>query len=176
MEGSISTKRPIRHRTIVVGTAAAAASVLILGSAAWACTQRVGTLLVCRPPASTYLSAAQCGKITSTAQTGSPSLYKGGSKISVKASSFYNKPYGVTFRRPGSGASCFIPTDGHVFVLTSATPSLAGSAPAGQTSFMGPSFQAEFQTPAVTSTGQARVCSQDIPDRVTGQIINFTVI
>ena len=176
MEGSISTKRPIRHRTIVVGTAAAAAAVLLLGSAAWACTQRVGTLLVCRPPASTYVSSAQCGKITSTAQTGTPSTYKSGSQISVKASSFYNKPYGVTFRRPGSGASCFIPTEGQVFVLTSVTPALAGSAPAGQTSFMGPSFQAEFRTPAVTATGPARVCSQDIPDRVTGQIINFTVI
>jgi hypothetical protein len=176
MEGSISTKRPIRHRTVVVGTAAAAAAVLLLGSAAWACTQRVGTLTVCRPPASTYVSTAQCGKITSTAQTGTPTLYKGGSKISVKAASFYNKPYGVTFRRPGSGASCFIPTADQVFVLTSAAPSLAGSAPAGQTQFMGPSFQAEFQTPAVTSTGQARVCSQDIPDRVTGQVINFTVI
>ncbi len=176
MEGSISTKRPIRHRTIVVGTAAAAAAVLLLGSAAWACTQRVGTLLVCRPPASTYVSAAQCGKITSTAQTGSPSTYKNGSQISVKASSFYNKPYGVTFRRPCSGASCFIPTPDQVFLLTSATPTLAGSAPAGLTSFQGPTFQAEFRTPAVTSTGQARVCSQDIPDRVTGQIINFTVI
>jgi hypothetical protein len=176
MEGSISRKRPTRHRTVVVGTAAAAAAVLILGSAAWACTQRVGTLLVCRPPASTYVSAAQCGKITSTAQTGSPSTYKNGSQISVKATSFYNKPYGVTFRRPGSGASCFIPTEGQVFLLTSASPTLAGSAPAGLTSFQGPSFQAEFRTPAVTSTGQARVCSQDVPDRVTGQIINFTVI
>jgi hypothetical protein len=175
MEGSIKMKRPIRKRTIVVGTAAAAAAVLILGSAAWACTQRVGTLLVCRPPASTYVNSAQCGKITSTAQTGSPSTYRAGSQISVKATSFYTKPYQVTFRVPGSGASCFIPS-ATVSVLTSVSPTLAGSARGGQTSFMGPSFQAEFRTPAVSSTGQARVCSQDVPDRVTGQIINFTVI
>ena len=175
MEHVVSRKRPSRHRTAVVGTAAAAAAVLILGSAAWACTQRVGTLLVCRPPASTYVSAAQCGKITSTAQTGSPTAYKNGSQISVKATSFYNKPYQVTFRNPGSTASCFIPGT-TVSVLTSVSPTLAGSAPAGQTSFQGPTFQAEFRTPAVTSTGQARVCSQDVPDRVTGQIINFTVI
>ena len=176
MEHVASRKRPTRHRTVVVGTAAAAAAVLLLGSAAWACTQRVGTLLVCRPPASTYVSSAQCGKITSTAQTGAPSVYKSGSKISVKATSFYNKPYQVTFRRPGSGASCFIPTADQVFVLTSVTPSLAGSAAGGLTSFQGPTFQAEFQTPAVASTGQARVCSQDVPDRVTGQIVNFAVI
>lgn len=176
MEGSLNIKRPIRHRTIVVGTAAAAALLLLLGSAAYACTQRVGSLTVCRPPASTYVSANQCGKITSTTQTGSPSVYRSGSQISVKASNFYNKPYGVTFRRPGSGASCFIPTDGQVFLLTSTTPSLPGSAPAGQTSFMGPNFQAEFQTPAFATTGQARVCSQDVPDRVTGQVINLTVL
>ena len=176
MEGSVSTKRPIRRRTLVVGTAAAAAAVLILGSAAWACTQRVGTLLVCRPPASTYTSAAQCGKITSNAQTGAPSVHRSGSQISVKATSFYQKPYQVTFRVPGSNASCFIPTGTAVTVLTSVTPTLAGSAPANQTSFMGPSFQAEFRTPAVASTGQARVCSEDVPDRVTGQIVLFTVI
>lgn len=175
MEGSISSKRPRRHRPVVVGAAAVAAGVLILGSAAWACTQRVGTLLVCRPPASTYVSAAQCGKITSTAQTGSPSTYRSGSQISVKATSFYNKPYQVTFRNPGSGASCFIPS-ATVSVLTSVSPTLAGSAAAGLTSFQGPTFQAEFRTPALSSTGQARVCSQDVPDRVTGQIINFTVI
>ena len=176
MEHSKTPTKTGRGRKVAVGTAGFAAALLLLGSVAWACTQRVGTLLVCRPPSSTYVSSAQCGKITSNAQTGAPSLYKSGSQVSVKAANFYNKPYQVTFRRPGSFASCFIPNGNDVTVMTSVSPALAGSAAAGGTSFQGPNFQAEFRTPAVASTGQARVCSQDVPDRVTGQIVNFTVI
>jgi hypothetical protein len=152
-----------------------AAGMLLLGSVAWACTQRVGTVTVCRPPASTYVSGAQCGKITSTSQTGTPTAYKSGSQVSVKAVNLYAKRYQVTFRVPGSTASCFIPGFG-VPILTSATPSLGDSAAAGGTSFMGPAFQAEFRTPAVTSTGQGKLCVMDVPDRVTGQTVNMTVI
>lgn len=163
------------HRRLAIGTAGVAAGLLLFGSVAWACTQRVGTLLVCRPPASTYVSSAQCGKITSTVQTGSPTAYKAGSQFSVKGTNFYAKNYRVTFRNPGSTSSCHVP-GGAVSVLTSVTPKIADSLPAGTTQLTGPSFQAEYKSPALATTGQAKVCVQDVPDRVTGQIINMSVI
>lgn len=175
MEESASTTR--WRRNSVVGLAGVAVGVMLLTSAAWACTQRVGTLLVCRPPASSYVNGTQCGKVSGTTQTGSPSLFKAGSRISVKATNFYAKNYGVTFRSPQFPSTSCHRTATGVTVMTSATPTLAGSAAAGSTAFMGPSFQAEFITPNTgTFTGQAKVCAQDMPDVVTGQIINVTVI
>lgn len=150
---------------------------MLFGSVAWACTQRVGTLLVCRPPASTYVSSGQCGKISGTStQTGGPTVFRaGGTRFSVKATNFYSKKYNVTFRNVGSTSNCHRAATG-VTVLSSATPTIAGSAASGKVDFLGPSFQAEFLSPAQTTTGQAKVCVQDMPDVVTGQVINLTVI
>lgn len=166
-----------RRRTVTIG-AGVAAAVLIMGSAAWACTQRVGTMISCRPPAATYVNGTQCGKVSGTTQTGSPSVVRAGSQFSIRAINFYAKPYTVTWRKVGSTASCHIlTTDGTtVRQLTSVAPVLSGSAPAGKTSFLGPNFQAEFLSPAETATGQAKVCVQDTPDRVSAQIVNYTVL
>lgn len=153
-----------RRRRLVIG-AAAAAAFLAMGSVAWACTQRVGTLLVCRPPASTYVSAAQCGKVTSSVQTGSPTVYRSGSTISVTATNFYAKRYAITFRKPGSTDSCHRPGPNTLQL------------PDASTLFLGPSFSTTVVTPSTgTATGQAKVCAEDIPDIITGQIINMTVI
>ena len=168
-------RAPAVRRRVVLGTAGAAVCFFVLGSVAWACTQRVGTMLVCRPPASTYVSGTRCGRVTSTTQTGSPTVYKAGSNFSVKATNFYAKRYQVTFRNAGSTASCHNVSSA-TQILTSVTPTLSGSAPAGQNSFVGPSFQAEFKSPAQTATGQAKVCTEDVPDVITGQVINLTVI
>lgn len=173
-EGRGSLSRAPRRRTLAIGTGVVAA-VVVMGSAAWACTQRVGTMISCRPPAATYVNGTQCGKVSGTTQTGSPSVVKAGSQFSIRAINFYSKPYSVTWRKVGSTASCHIPGT-TVITLTSATPTIAGSAPAGRTSFLGPNFQAEFRSPTETATGQAKVCVQDVPDRVSAQIINYTVL
>jgi hypothetical protein len=165
MNGSQSVKAGGWRRRGVIGTTVAVATVLILGSAAWACTQRVGTMVVCRPPARNYVSSAQCGKVTSTTQTGAPTVYKAGSTISVTATNFYAKRYAITFRKPGSTASCHAPGPNTVVL------------PNASTTFMGPSFSATVTTPSTgTVTGQAKICTEDVPDVITGQIINMTVI
>jgi hypothetical protein len=140
---------------------------LVLGSAAWACTQRVGTMTVCRPPSSTYV-ANQCAKVTSVTQTGNPSVYRAGSLISVQAKNFYAKRYQVTFRAPGSTSSCHDPTKAGVNALADVN--------SGATLFLGPTFTVTANTPPQTATGQAKICAEDVPDVITGQIINLTVI
>lgn len=175
MEEVARPTTPGRRRRVVVGGATVAAAFVVLGSVAWACTQRVGTMISCRPPSATYVNGTQCGKITGTSQTGSPSVVKAGSQFSVRAINFYAKPYNVTWRKVGSTANCHTIQTG-VTQLTSVAPVLTGSQPAGRTSFMGPNFQAEFKSPVETATGQAKVCVQDTPDRVSAQIINFAVL
>jgi hypothetical protein len=156
---SVGTKRRLLY-----GAVGVVASVMILGSTAWACTQRVGTLVVCRPPASTYI-ASQCGKVTSMTQTGAPTVYATGSSISVRATNFYTKRYAITFRMPGSSASCHF-----VGPTTVRLPDAA-------TTFLGPTFNAVVTTPPTgTTLGQAKVCAEDVPDVITGQVINLTVI
>ena len=164
-----------RRRRVLVGGTAVAAAFIVLGSVAWACTQRVGTMIGCRPPAATYVNGTQCGKITGTSQTGSPSVVKAGSQFSIRAINFYAKPYNATWRNVGSTASCHT-ISGTVQQLTSVTPVLSGSAPAGKTTFLGPNFQAEFKSPVQSGTGQAQICVQDTPDRVSAQQIKFAVL
>ena len=159
-----------RRRVLVVGGAGVAAS-LMLGAVAFACTQRVGTLLVCRPPAKTYVTSAQCGKITGTTQTGTPSMPQAGALFSAKASSFKSTIYNVTWRKPNSTASCH----------SASADTIVLKSTGGKTTFKGPGFYAEFapaDNPALVSStlGQAKVCSQDMPDIIVGQIINVAVI
>lgn len=159
-----------RRRTAVACLAGGAAMVM-LASAAFACTQRVGTLLVCRPPASSYVSPGQCGTITGTTQTGAPTMPFTGARFSAKATNFQKTVYNVTWRKPGSAASCH----------TASTDTTVLSDTKGNRSFMGPKFYAEFDPSnnpvlAAGGTGQAKVCSQDMPDIIVGQIINITVI
>jgi hypothetical protein len=158
------------RRRALVAAAGAAGGFLLFGSIAWACTQRVGTMLVCAPPSQTYVSSTQCGKVSGTTQTGKPKVLKaGGTKFSVKASNFYSKKYNVTFRNAGSTQSCHRDTS-----TTDAVTVLKSTS--GATSFMGPNFYAEFNKYPVQSTiGEAKVCAQDMPDVVTGQVINVTV-
>lgn len=159
-----------RRRLVTIGAFGAAASVLF-GAVAFACTQRVGTLLVCRPPAKTFVNSTQCGKITGTTQTGTPSMPQAGALFSAKAADFKSTIYNVTWRKPNATDSCHSAGPNTV-VLTST---------GGKSTFKGPSFYAEF-SPAnnpvlVSSTlGQAKVCSQDMPDIIVGQIINVAVI
>ncbi len=155
------------QRRLLQGAVVASAAVLMLGSAAWACTQRVGTMTVCRPPASTYI-ARQCGKVTSVTQTGNPTIYSAGSMISVQAKNFYAKRYQVTFRAPNSNSSCHNPTQPGVSALADANT--------GATLFLGPTFTVTAKTPPQTSTGLAKICAEDVPDVITGQIVNLTVV
>ena len=159
-----------RRRALATGFAGGVAMVM-LAATAYACTQRVGTLLVCRPPASTYVSGSQCGQITGTTQTGSPTMTQAGARFSAKATNFQRTAYNVTWRKPGSGASCH----------TASADTIVLKSTKNKTSFLGPTFYAEFDPSAnpvlvSTTTGQAKVCTQDMPDIIVGQIINVTVI
>jgi hypothetical protein len=155
------------RRRLLGATVVAAAALLLMGSAAWACTQRVGTMTVCRPPSSTYV-AAQCAKVTSVTQTGNPTVYSAGSQVSVQAKNFYAKRYQVTFRAPNSNSSCHNPSQPGVNAMADVNT--------GATTFLGPTFTVTANTPPQTSTGQAKICAEDVPDVITGQIINLTVI
>ena len=157
-----------RRRVLATGFAGGVA-IVMLAATAYACTQRVGTLLVCRPPASTYSSG--CGQITGTTQTGSPTMPQAGARFSAKATNFQRTAYNVTWRKPGAGDSCHS-ASANTVVLKSTK---------NKTSFLGPTFYAEFDPSAnpvlvSTATGQAKVCTQDMPDIIVGQIINVTVI
>ncbi len=152
-----------------MATAVAAAGLLLFAAAAWACTQRVGTFTVCEPPSTTYVST-QCAKITGTTQSGKAGGANGvssGNTFSARAANFKSKLYQVTFRDAGSAADCH-----RINAATKALPDTA----TGATSFRGPSFYKTFVVPTQTTTGAARVCTQDVPDVVTGQVIDLTVI
>ena len=154
-----------------VATAAAAAGLLTCAAAAWACTQRVGTFTVCEPPSTTYVSTS-CAKITGTTQSGKVGGANGvssGNTFSARAANFKSKLYQVTFRDAGSSADCHRP-------LTNAATHALADVATGATTFRGPSFYKTFVVPAQATTGAARVCAQDVPDVVTGQVIDLTVL
>lgn len=152
-----------------VGAGAAAVALLSFEAAAWACTQRTGIFTVCEPPSTTYTSAS-CAKITGTTQSGKVGGADGvssGNLFSARAANFKYKAYSVTFRNAGSTADCHRVT---------ANTTILADAESGATKFMGPSFYKTFVVPTQTTTGAARVCVQDVPDVVTGQVIDLTVI
>jgi len=165
-----------RWRRTVVGGATAAAAVVLFASVAWACTQRVGTLVVCDGATLSYVYGPGCAKITGTSQAGAVgdgvNYPKLGDEIAVKAKNFKSKPYSVTFRQAGSTSDCHRPTVGSGTTLLTATAGTGGG-----TKFMGPIFKKHFVIPAVgNTTGAAKICAQDVPDVVTGQVIDFTLI
>lgn len=158
-------------RRAIAGSAATVGVVLMLGAAAFACTQRIGTFTVCKPPSTTYV-AASCAKITGTTQTGKVGGAGGvssGSTISGSAVNFKAKLYQVTFRDAGSNADCHRP-------LTNPTTHALADVATGAVKFQGPSFYKTFVVPTQTATGAARICTEDVPDVVTGQAIDVTVI
>lgn len=159
------------RRRATVGSAVGAAGVMVLGAAAFACTQRVGTFTVCQPPSQTYVSST-CAKITGTTQSGKVGGAGGvssGETISARAASFKSKLYQVSFRDAGSTADCHRP-------LTNSSSHILADIATGATKFQGPSFYKTFVVPTQTTTGAARICTQDVPDVVTGQVIDVTVI
>lgn len=158
-------------RRAVVGVGAAAAALLSFEAAAWACTQRVGTFTVCEPPSTVYVSTT-CAKITGTTQSGKVGGANGvssGNAFSARAVNFKAKLYSVSFRDAGSTADCHRP-------LTNPSSHLLADTATGATKFAGPSFYKTFVVPTQTATGSARVCVNDVPDVVTGQVIDLTVI
>ncbi len=161
-----SSTRGWRRRTTVAG-AVTAAGMMLLSAAAWACTQRVGTLLVCAPPSQTYV--AGCGKVTGTSQNGTPSFSVSGSKFSVKATNFKSKYYQVTFRPVNSTNDCHRSNANNpdTVILTALD---------GTRKFLGPNFFKKFKSPVQSATGLAKVCAQDVPDVVTGQVMDVAVI
>ena len=166
----MDTNRNWRRRG-TVGTAVISAALLLFAAAAWACTQRVGTFTVCEPPSTTYV-AAQCAKITGTTQSGKAGGANGvssGNIFSARATNFKAKLYQVSFRDAGSTQDCHRP-------LTNASTHALADVDTGATSFQGPSFYKKFVVPTQTATGAARVCTQDVPDVVTGQVIDLTVL
>ena len=159
------------RRRGTVGTAVISAALLLFAAAAWACTQRVGTFTVCEPPSTTYVSTT-CAKITGTTQSGKVGGANGvssGNTFSGRATNFKAKLYQVSFRDAGSSADCHRP------LTNPATHALADVA-TNATSFQGPSFYKTFVVPTQTQTGAARICTQDVPDVVTGQVIDLTVL
>lgn len=166
------TPRTWRRRT-VVGSATAAAALVLFASVAWACTQRVGTLQVCAG-SGVYVYGPGCAKITGTSQGGAVTPRTVGDAFSVKAKNFKTKPYSVTYRDPN-----FPSNDCHRPTLSNPGTHLL-TATAGGTQFMGPIFKKTFILPAAAGTGSgtgpAKICAEDVPDVVTGQVIDFTVI
>jgi hypothetical protein len=155
----------------VVGAGAAAVALLSFEAAAWACTQRVGTFTVCEPPSTTYVSTT-CAKITGTTQSGRVGGANGvssGNTFSARAVNFKAKLYSVSFRDAGSTADCHRP-------LTNPTSHLLKDVATQKDKFAGPSFYKTFVVPTQTATGSARVCVNDVPDVVTGQVIDLTVL
>jgi hypothetical protein len=154
----------------VAGTAATAAGMVALGTVAWACTQRVGTFTICSPPSKTYVST-RCTKVTGTTQAGNlnlgiddtdPALF------SARAANFKSKNYQVTFNKAGSTADCHRTNNLDTVILTATD---------GTSKFKGPSWYKTFNLPDQGSAlGKAKVCTQDVPDVVTGQVLSVTVI
>ena len=165
-ETDMPTTRGWRRRASVAG-AATAAGVMLLGAVAWACTQRVGSMLVCAPPSQTFV--AGCGKVTGTSQNGTPSFSMNGTKFSVKATNFKSKNYRVTFRLPNSGNDCHRPN-------TNNPDTIQLTATDGTAKFMGPNFYRKFNSPVTASPGLAKVCTQDVPDVITGQVMDVAVV
>jgi hypothetical protein len=158
-------------RRATTGVGLGAAALVLFAAAAFACTQRVGTFTVCEPPSTTYV-AASCAKITGTTQSGKVGGANGvssGNTFSARAVNFKSKLYQVTFRDAGSNADCHRP-------LTNATSHTLADIATGATKFAGPNFYKTFVVPTQTTTGAARVCTQDVPDVVTGQLIDLTVL
>ena len=160
------------RRRAVVGAGAAAAALLTFEAAAWACTQRVGTFTVCEPPSTVYV-ATTCAKITGTTQSGKVGGANGvssGNTFSARAVNFRSKLYSVSFRDAG------FPTQDCHRPLTNPASHLLADTATGATKFAGPAFYKTFVVPTQTATGSARVCVNDVPDVVTGQVIDLTVI
>lgn len=155
----------------MLGSAVTFAATMSFAAVAWACTQRVGTLTVCEPASSTYVPAT-CAKITGTTQTGTIGGANGvssGNTFSARATNFKYKLYQVTFRDAGSTADCHRP-------LTNPSTHALADVATGATSFAGPNFFKTFVVPTQTATGAARICAQDVPDVVTGQVLDLTVL
>ena len=160
-------------RRATVGGAVAVAGLVMFAAVAFACTQRIGTFTICKPASKTY-AASTCTKITGTTQAGNLGITldngddsSTASVFSAKAINFKTKPYQVTFRLPNSTADCHRVNAGTV-ILTATD---------GTNQFMGPKFFKRFVTPALGGAeGPARICTQDVPDVVTGQVLNVTVI
>ncbi|MGH3369584.1 MAG: hypothetical protein ACRDPR_06255 [Nocardioidaceae bacterium] len=151
------------------GVALGAAGLVLFAAVAFACTQRVGTFTVCEPPSTVYNSAS-CAKITGTTQSGKVGGVNGvssGNTFSGRASSFKSKLYQVTFRNAGTTADCH---------RVNANTTILADVATGATKFAGPSWYKTFVVPTQTATGSARICTQDVPDVVTGQIIDVTVL
>ncbi|MGH9178686.1 MAG: hypothetical protein ACRD0N_09060 [Acidimicrobiales bacterium] len=156
---------------MTTGVGLGAGVLVLFAAAAFACTQRVGTFTVCEPPSTVY-SSATCAKVTGTTQSGKVGGTNGvssGNTFSGRATNFKSKLYQVTFRDAGSTQDCHRP------LTNAATHSLADIA-TGATKFAGPNFYKTFVVPTQTTTGAARVCTQDVPDVVTGQVIDLTVL
>ena len=170
-----TTTKAWKKRT-VVGAGAAAVALLSFEAAAWACTQRIGTFTVCEPPSTTYVTAT-CAKVTGTTQSGKvggAGGIKSGEAFSARASSFKTKLYSVTFRRPNATNFGDCHRVGGVGTSGEFTQVLPDST--GATKFMGPSFYKTFVVPTLTTTGAAKICVQDVPDVVSGQVIDVTVV
>ena len=158
-------------RRVSTGVGLGAAVLVLFAAAAFACTQRVGTFTVCEPPSTIYNSTS-CAKITGTTQSGKVGGVNGvssGNAFSARAANFKSKLYQVTFRDAGSNQDCHRP------LTNVSTHSLADIA-TGATKFAGPNWYKTFTVPTQTTTGAARVCTQDVPDVVTGQVIDLTVL
>ncbi|MGH9267955.1 MAG: hypothetical protein ACRD0D_07245 [Acidimicrobiales bacterium] len=164
------------RRRVLLGAFLGGAFLAVLGAVALACTQRVGSLTVCRPP-SLVFQATSCGKVTGTTQTGNVSVASSGSVFSVDASLFKSTRYNVTWRNSNTQESCHR-VSANTVVLTSVAPSFPNQAAAGRDSFLGPAFSANFASPGGQSLGaaSARVCAQDMPGVITGQVIAVSVI
>lgn len=171
MKGEVTNLDSSRSwkRRVVAGAAAVSAGLVVAAAAAFACTQRVGTFTVCEPPSTTYV-ASTCAKISGTTQSGTVGGTGGvssGETFSARAANFKKKLYSVTFRNAGSTADCH---------RVNANTQILNDVATGSNKFMGPSWYKTFLVPTQTTTGAAKICTEDVPDVVTGQVIDVTVI
>lgn len=158
-----------RRRVLATGFGLGAA--LAVAAVAWACTLRVGTLIVCSNPpfASTVVPSTSntCSRVTGTGgQAGMARVDPSGSHLAVAAVGFMADDYTITFRHPGSTSGCH---------RASATVIQLAEVGTGKTLFAGPDFATVVQSPA-SSTGTALVCVQDDPNVVTGNQVTLAVI
>lgn len=171
-----------RRRRFLTG-AGLTAGILAVAAVAWACTVQIGTLTVCAPrPLPTYVQG-HCAKKVNTngtgSQVGSISVSRTGSPMSIMGERFIaGDRYSIEFASPAAvlaGTNCHADNGTTVRSLLGYDP-LTGK----PNTVLGPTWAVGAQSPNVTaqtpSTGTAKVCVQDYPNRVNGTQIALAVV
>ncbi|MGH2772220.1 MAG: hypothetical protein ACRDIU_03665 [Actinomycetota bacterium] len=174
-------RRMWRRRSL--STSGVVAGILAVAAVGWACTLQVGTFKVCGPiPIADLVGGACTSKTGSGSQAGSISV-SAGDPISITATGMNSSAYSVLYTDPANTAT----SNCHLASATGVTSLLGYNAGGSPNTLTGPDFSAgthlgtllggpSVNVPSGSSSGTAKVCTQDEPNRVTGNQVSFTIL